>query len=102
MVKSGEFTVTLSLSSRKSIKQISDHLSLESTKAAEKIVPEIIESIEQLKNNPSRYPLDRFHKNNDPNFSAFEKHYYRIPYRFKENQIWILNIRHVKQEPLDY
>ena len=67
------------------------------------IVVEAIEiKIEKLQRFPEMYPLDKFKNNNDGTYRAFIVFHYRIAYRFKDNTIKIIRIRHTSQEPKLY
>ncbi|MBS1566856.1 MAG: type II toxin-antitoxin system RelE/ParE family toxin, partial [Bacteroidetes bacterium] len=45
---------------------------------------------------------DKYKTNNDGSYRAFEKHRYRIVYRFGNNIIRVLRVRHTSREPLNY
>ncbi|MBK8607580.1 MAG: type II toxin-antitoxin system RelE/ParE family toxin [Chitinophagaceae bacterium] len=45
---------------------------------------------------------DKFKENNDGSYRAFEKHHYRISYRFDNRVIRILRVRHTSREPILY
>jgi plasmid stabilization system protein ParE len=55
-----------------------------------------------LVDHPEKHPPDRFKKDNNGNFRAFEKHSCRVAYYIAETEIRILRVRHVKQEPKEY
>jgi plasmid stabilization system protein ParE len=57
---------------------------------------------EELPANPEKYPPDKFKKNNQGNYRAFERSSYRISYRYTPKEVRILRLRHVKQEPKQY
>jgi plasmid stabilization system protein ParE len=69
---------------------------------AERVEAAILEKISDLAEHPEYFPLDIFKSNNPGNYRAFETHSYRIAYRHTTQQIRILRIRHVKQEPKEY
>ena len=75
------------------------YISQTSSFQAENVENGIMEKIYGLLNNPERYPIDKFKKNNPGNYRAFETHSYRVAYHYTETQIEILRIRHVRQEP---
>jgi plasmid stabilization system protein ParE len=52
--------------------------------------------------NPGFYNPDKCKTNNDGSYRAFEKHHYRIVYRFTKNIIRVLRVRHTKMEPQKY
>lgn len=69
---------------------------------AGKFEKEILKKINNLLLQPERYQPDRFKKNNDGSYRAFEIFSYRISYRYISNQIRIFPIRHTKMSPLNY
>jgi plasmid stabilization system protein ParE len=46
--------------------------------------------------------IEKYKRNNDGSFRAFELHRYRITYRIRNNEIRIIRIRHTKRTPLGY
>ncbi|QHI34930.1 hypothetical protein IMCC3317_02750 [Kordia antarctica] len=78
---------------------------LEQSKSIElttRIIAEIYESASILAANPEVYKLDILKQNNEGNIRAFEKHTYRISYLIEEKVIYIIRVKHAKQEPLEY
>ena len=69
---------------------------------ADNVLNAIFETTESLEGNPEKFPLDRFKTKNDNSYRAFEMYNIRISYRFINNKILILRVRHVKQNPLFY
>jgi plasmid stabilization system protein ParE len=77
-------------------------ISVDSLLRAERVEEKILTSIQGVLANPEKYPPDKFKKNNQGDFRAFEKLSFRIAYKITPTQIRILRIRHVRQEPKDY
>ncbi len=100
MIKNPE--ITWSPSAIESLRKAWEFISLDSPANAKKVIEGIVESVDELLVNPSRYPADRFKKNNQGEYRAFEKYSYRIAEKIAETEILILRIRHIKQEPLEY
>lgn len=69
---------------------------------AEKVREAILASTRKLPAPPQKHPPDKYRKNNDKSFRAYEVHHYRIAYRVTEKQIIKVRIRHTKMEPSDY
>jgi plasmid stabilization system protein ParE len=84
------------------ISAIFELISEDSPKNALKVVNDIATAAEKVIKNPEFYPPDKYKKNNDGSYRAFEKHHYRIAYKFSKNVIRILRIRHTKMEPKIY
>ena len=74
----------------------------ESPPSAKKVVQEIRDTIKLIASDPEIFEQDRFKNNNDGSYRAFEKYSYRIVYKFTENKILVLRVRHSSREPLIY
>ena len=64
---------------------------------AEELEGDILSRIRNLTQNPTIYPLDKYRRNNDGSYHAFEVDQYRISYRNKKDEIRILRIRHTSR-----
>jgi plasmid stabilization system protein ParE len=84
------------------LKKEYNRIKKESQQGAETVKNGILESIDEIPEEPYRYPPDKFKKDNPGNYRAFEKYNFRIAYKITEENIQILRVRHVKREPLDY
>ena len=73
-----------------------------STQSAEKVRVEIIEIIAKLPLYPERYGPDKYKKNNNGHYRAFELHRLRIAYYVSSEEIRVLRVRSTYQEPLEY
>ena len=69
---------------------------------AEKIKSDILVSTRKLSTHPEMFAPDKYRKNNDGSFRAYEIHRYRIAYRVTENEITIVRVRHTSMEPKPY
>lgn len=69
---------------------------------AAKVLEDIVATIEKATTNPGFYGPDKFKYDNDGSYRAFEKHGYRIVYRYTKNTIRVLRVRHTKMEPKTY
>jgi plasmid stabilization system protein ParE len=67
---------------------------------AESLEKEILLKIRNLPGNSNLYPLDKYRKNNDGSYYAFEVENYRISYRLRKQEIRIVRIRHTSRKPL--
>jgi plasmid stabilization system protein ParE len=92
------WNIRASIYFRKAYEYIMD----ESYTNAEKVRNGIVKVIDNLPANPGKYLLDKFKKNNQGNYRAFEKYSYRIAYKHTDNEVRIIRMRHVKQEPKEY
>ncbi len=84
------------------LEKVYAHILKDSYQNAEKIKNEILNSTSKLATSPEIYPIDKYRKNNDGTFRAYEIHHYRIAYRITEREIIILRLRHTSREPQDY
>lgn len=82
--------------------QALEWISRHSFNQAEILENSILEKLDKIAQNPEMCPLDKFKKDNDGSYRAFETNNYRVAYRFTKTQIQILRLRHVKQEPKEY
>ncbi len=83
--------------SQQDMRAIYKYISIDSLQNARKIVKEIVAATEKAITNP-----DKFKLNNDGSYRAFEKHRYRIAYRYQNSIIRVLRVRHTKLEPKNY
>lgn len=74
----------------------------DSPQNAQKIKDQIIDLSMQLPKNPERFPLDKYRRNNDGSFRAFELYRYRISYRVMKDYVLIVRLRHTSMSPLLY
>ena len=84
------------------MKQAFDYISKDSLQNAVKVLEEIVEAVNKAISNPEFYGPDKYKQNNDDSYRAFEKHRYRIAYRFSNNIIRELRVRHTGMEPKEY
>jgi plasmid stabilization system protein ParE len=84
------------------LKEAYTYIRKDSLQQAEKVKQEIIASTKALADHPEKYPPDKYRKDNDTRFRAFEKHNYRISYFIAEETIRVLRVRHVKMQPKEY
>lgn len=78
------------------------YISQDSIQNAGKVIDDIIVAVEKAIANPRFYGPDKYKTNNDGSYRAFEKHSYRIVYRYTKNCIRVLRVRHTKMEPSIY
>ena len=88
--------------SQQHMKQAYDYISKDSPQNAIKVLEEIVNAVNKAIPNPEFYAPDKYKKNNDGSYRAFEKHHFRIAYRFTHNVIRVLRIRHTGREPKEY
>jgi len=63
---------------------------------------DIIDATISLAKRPEKHPPDKFKKDNDGTWRAFEKHHYRISYRIMPGEIRIVRMRHTSKSPLNF
>ena len=79
-----------------------NYIALDSVQGAEKVRQGILKKIDRLKTHPAFYNPDKYKKNNDGNFRAFELYHYRVSYYVSSIEIRILRVRHTGMEPKEY
>lgn len=84
------------------VKKVYDHISQDSVQNALKVVNDLTSAVEKAVSNPACYGPDKYKKDNDGSYRAFEKHHYRVSYRFGKNIIRVLRVRHTSMEPKLY
>jgi plasmid stabilization system protein ParE len=78
------------------------YILLDSFQNAEMVRDDLIDITIDLCNYPTKYPPDKFKKDNDGTWRAFEKHSYRVSYRVKQHEIRIVRLRHTSRSPLTF
>ena len=96
------YTLNWTSKSQKQMKKAYDYISENSADAAEKVINEIVSAVEKAIIKPEIYRPDKYKINNDGTYRAFELYHYRIAYRYKDNVIRVLHVRHTKQNPQSY
>jgi len=88
--------------SQQHMRALYKYISDDSLQNAKKVINDILSAVEITIDNPEYYNIDKFKINNDGSYRAFEKHRYRVVYRYYNNTIRILRVRHTKMEPKKY
>ena len=101
MVEKG-YEVVWTKRSQKQMRQVFKHISKDSPKNASKVILEIAEEVQKAIPNPEIYGPDKYKIDNDGSYRAFEKHHYRVAYRFSKNIIRVLRVRHTSMEPKNF
>lgn len=87
---------------RTALREAYSRIKRDSLQQAEKVKQEILAASKKLADHPEMYPPDKYRKDKDHRFRAFEKYSYRISYFIAEDTIRVLRFRHVRQEPEEY
>ncbi len=88
--------------SQQHIRALYKYISENSPQNAIKVVNDIVVAAEKAITNPEYYNPDKYKTDNDGSYRAFEKHRYRVVYRYQKNIIRVLRVRHTKMEPKNY
>jgi plasmid stabilization system protein ParE len=86
----------------KQFEAIISYIASDSVVNAEKVSQEILNELNKAVKNSAFFPPDKYKQNNDGSYRAFEKHRYRIAYRFTGKAIRVLRVRHTSREPKMY
>ena len=81
------------------VHKIYNYIKKDSLQSAKKVREKTFKRAEELKHNPTIYPLDKYRKNNNGSFRAFEVYNYRIAYQITKSEVRILRVRHTSREP---
>jgi addiction module RelE/StbE family toxin len=84
------------------LKKAFEYISQDSPTNALKVISTIVDIADKIALQPEKFPVDKYKKNNDGTWRAFEKYRYRISYHIMENAIHIVRMRHTSQSPLHY
>lgn len=84
------------------LQQAFKYIQKNSPQNAHKVRGDIITVAEELPRNPGKFPPDKYKKDNDGSYRAFELHRYRISYRVMPDYIRIIRIRHTGMSPLSH
>jgi plasmid stabilization system protein ParE len=97
-----KYQLVWTMLSQQHIRAAWKYISKDSPKISRRVIDDIIIATEKAIDNPEFYPPDKYKKNNDGSYRAFEKHSYLIVYRYSNNIVRVLRVRHTKMEPKDY
>lgn len=84
------------------LKKAFEYIKQDSPANALKVISVIVDIADKIALHPEMFPVDRYKKNNDGSWRAFEKYRYRISYHITQNAIHIVRLRHTSQSPLYY
>ena len=84
------------------LKQAYDYIKKDSPKNALTVKRDIFSACMALSAHPQKHPVDKYKRNNDGSYRAFEQHRYRIVYRILPTEIKVITLRHTSMEPLEY
>jgi len=97
-----KYAVVWTRRSQQHMKQAFDYISKDSFQNAVKVLEDIVSAVNKAITNPEVYNPDKYKHNNDGSYRAFEKHHYRIAYRYNNDIIRVLRVRHTSMEPKEY
>ncbi|HEY4287250.1 MAG TPA: type II toxin-antitoxin system RelE/ParE family toxin [Puia sp.] len=84
------------------LKKAYKYISQDSPQNAKMVVDEIVLLADKLPDQPEMFPPDKFKKNNDGSWRAFEKFRYRVSYRITQQEIRIVRMRHTSRTPVHF
>jgi plasmid stabilization system protein ParE len=102
MVKKQQYEIVWTKRSQQHIRALYKHISKNSLQNAAMVIEDIVAAVEKAIPNPEFYAPDKYKTDNDNSYRAFEKHHYRVAFRFTKNIIRVLRVRHTKMEPKQY
>ena len=95
-------TISWTKTAVKQFESAISYIALDSIINAEKVSKGIVKQLQKAAGNPEFFPPDKYKKNNNGSYRSFEKYHYRIAYRFTDNVIRVLRVRHTSREPKEY
>jgi len=98
----GIYQIAWTKRAQQHMKQAYLYISNDSHQNAVKILEDIAAAVGKAVTNPEFYGPDKYKRNNDGSYRAFERHHYRIAYRFTKSDIRVLSVRHTSREPKLY
>jgi plasmid stabilization system protein ParE len=87
---------------QKQLRNAYEYILKDSVQQAEGFLVEIMNSFKTLVKFPEKYPVDKYKKDNDGSFRAYEMYRYRITYQLNSDTIIIVRIRHTKMNPVQF
>jgi plasmid stabilization system protein ParE len=90
------------IEARNAFKAACQYIKRDSLENAEKVKREVIEATLALKSNPEMHPPDKYRRNKDKRYRAFELNSFRLSYFIIGDAVRIVRFRHVKQAPKEY
>lgn len=102
MVKKQQYEIVWTKRSQQHIRALYKHISKNSLQNSAMVIEDIVAAVEKAIPNPECYAPDKYKTGNDGSYRAFEKHRYRVAFRFTKNIIRVLSVRHTKMEPKQY
>jgi len=101
MVES-KYSIIWSNAAELHLRKIFDYIKEDSIRNAETVLFQITRKVDALVSNPERFLLDKYKRENDGSYRAFEIYSFRVSYRILERSVRILRIRSTQQKPLKY
>ena len=96
------FQIVWTKRSKQNMHQTYNFICKDSPKNALKVVDDIAKAVYKARSNPEYYNPDKYKSNNDGTYRAFEKHHYRIVYRFANKVIRVLKVTYTQMNPKEY
>ena len=90
------------LAAQKQLAKVYEYILSDSYQNAEKVKEDILLSTRKLVVHPEMHPPDKYRRNNDGSFRAYELHRFRIAYRITDKAIIVVRVRHTSMEPKPY
>ncbi len=85
----------------KQLGEACNYIKRDSLKNAQKVRKDIFTCTSALAQHPEKYPLDKYRRNNDSTFRAFEKHHLPVAYCILPTEIKIISVRNSSMEPVN-
>ncbi len=97
-----KYSIVWTKRSQQNMRHVYNYISRDSPKNVLKVTEDIYAAVNKAISNPEIYGPDKYKIDNDGSYRAFEKHRYRISYRFSDDIILVLRVRHTSRNPKPY
>ena len=84
------------------LQELHKYISKKSLQNANRVRLEILEKVNKIPSQPTRFGLDNYKNNNDGTYRYFELYHQRIAFRVNAKVIKIMMVRSTYQEPTKY
>ncbi|MFY0602266.1 MAG: type II toxin-antitoxin system RelE/ParE family toxin [Cyclobacteriaceae bacterium] len=94
-----KYKVTWDSYAKESLKSIVQHIKDDSPPAAQKVKIELLKLAQSLNNKPNRFSKEFYLEDKEGNYRSVSKWSYKIIYKVKEDEVYILDVFHTRKDP---
>ena len=101
-MKASSFEIFWTADAQKDLNDVLDYYQTQSTKSYHLDKEAIITTLQKASLNPFIFETDNFKNVRDENFRAFTVFHTRVTYQLKNDNLYVLRLRHTSREPFKY